>query len=82
MKTEKQSLYDLGLEYEKHAKMQEFFIDQCKKDIKKAKKSGDYTAEKELESKLRKFIKIKNELTQTAKKLKNYYKNEGDSYGK
>lgn len=82
MKTEKMSLYELGQEYEKHAELQQFFIDKCNKDIEKAKKSGDYTAEKELESKLRTLKKIKNELKQTAEHLKNYYNDKGEEYGK
>lgn len=82
MKTEKISLFELGQEYEKHAEIQQFFIDKCKKDIEKAKKSGDYTAEKELEIKLRKFRKIRTELKQTAEHLKNYYNEKGDFYGK
>ena len=76
------SLFELGQEYEKHAELQQFFIDKCKRDIEKAKKSGDYTAEKELESKLRTFRKIKTELEQTAEHLKNYYNDKGEKYGK
>ena len=74
MKTEKTSLYELGKEYEKHVKIQKHFINRCKKEIEKAKKSGDYNAVKELEKKLRKFYEIKYELEQTALQLKNYYK--------
>ncbi len=81
MKTEKTSLFELGQEYEYHVELQQFFIDRCKKDIERAKKSGDYTAVKELETKLHKFYEIKSDLEQTAKKLKNYYKNEGEIHG-
>lgn len=74
MKAEKITLYELGKEYEKHVKIQQHFINQCKKEIEKAKMSGDYTAVKELERKLHKFYVIKYELEQTALQLKNYYK--------
>ncbi|MBQ8768014.1 MAG: hypothetical protein IJZ16_14565 [Clostridia bacterium] len=74
MKTEKTSLYELGEEYEKHVKIQKHFINRCKKEIEKAKESGDYTAVKELERNLRMFYKIKYEIEQTALQLKNYYK--------
>ena len=74
MKAEKITLYELGKEYEKHVKIQQHFISRCKKEIENAKKSGDYTAVKELEKKLHKFYVIKYELEQTALQLKNYYK--------
>ncbi len=74
MKTEKKTLYELGKEYEKHLMLQKHFINRCKKEIERAKKSGDYTAVKELEKKLRKFYEIKYEIEQTALQLKNYYK--------
>ena len=74
MKTEKTSLYELGKEYEKHVKIQKHFIDRCKKEIEKAKESGDYNAVKELEKNLRMFYTIKYEIEQTALQLKNYYK--------
>ena len=35
------SVEDLGKEYEKHAEIQQHFIDKCKAEIKKAKQSGD-----------------------------------------
>ena len=73
MKTEK-TLAELGAEYEKHISLQNFFINRCKKDIEKTKRSGDYTAVKELETKLRKFHQIKYEIEHTALQLKNYYK--------
>lgn len=73
MKTEK-TLAELGREYEKHISLQNFFINRCKKDIEKAKRSGDQTAVKELEKKLRKFYQIKYEIEHTALQLKNYYK--------
>ncbi len=73
MKTEK-TLAELGKEYENHISLQNFFIKKCKKDIENAKKSGDHTAVKELEKKLRKFYEIKYELKHTAIQLKNYYK--------
>ena len=73
MKTKK-TLAELGKEYEKYISLQNFFINRCKKDLEKAKKSGDYNAEKELEKKLRKFYQIKYELEHTALQLKNYYK--------
>lgn len=73
MKTKK-TLAELGKEYENHISLQNFFINRCKKDIEKAKKSGDYTAVKELEKKFRKFHEIKYEMEHTALQLKNYYK--------
>ena len=74
LKTEKRTLYELGKEYEKHVKIQQHFISQCKKEIERAKKSGDNNAAKDYEKKLRKFYEIKYELEQTALQLKNYYK--------
>lgn len=74
MKTEKRTLYELGKEYEKHLELQKYFINRCKKEIERAKESGDYNAVKELERKLRKFYEIKYEIEQTALQLKNYYK--------
>lgn len=68
---------DLGKEYEKHAKMQQSFIDSCKSQLNKAKKTGDTNAVIKFQSDLRKFYEIKKELTETAYYLKNYYK--GDS---
>lgn len=73
MKTDK-TISQLGEEYDKHASLQIFFIDRCKKDIEKAKMSGDNSAVMELESKLRKLYRIKYEIEQTALQLKNYYK--------
>ena len=73
MKTEK-TLEELGMEYEKHISLQNFFINRCKKDLEKAKRSGDSIAVKELEKKLRKFHEIKYEIEHTALQLKNYYK--------
>ena len=70
------SLSDLGQEYEKNAQLQQFFIDKCKADIKRAKKSGDLDAVRQLKSNLYKFYEIKNELEQTADHLKKYYKGE------
>lgn len=75
-KTEKISLYELGKEYEKHAELQDSFINSCKAEIEKAKKSGDFDAVRELERKLCNFRKIKRELRGTASKLKTYYKGE------
>lgn len=72
MKTEK-TLSQLGKEYENHALLQNIFINRCKKDLEKAKKSGDNNVVKELEKKLRKFYEIKYELEHTALQLKNYY---------
>lgn len=74
------SLYELGLEYEKHIALQQYFIDNCNAEIKKAQESGDFVAEAELKSKRRAFYGIKEELQQTAKTLKNYYR--GDANGK
>ncbi len=82
MITDNISLAELGKEYEKHAKLQQFFIDKCNEEIKVAKKSGDYDAVMELKKKLRVFKDIEYELKNTAEKLKNYYKNEGDFHGK
>lgn len=79
LNTEK-SLFQLGQEYEKHAELQQSFIDRCKADIKKAKASGDADAVSELEKKLHKFYQIKRELLETASHLKSYYK--GEFYGK
>ncbi len=76
MKTDKMSLSALGQEYEKNALLQQYFIDKCKADIKRAEKSGDLDAVRALKSDLHKFYEIKNELTQTAYQLKNYYKGE------
>lgn len=73
MKTDK-TISQLGEEYDKYASLQRFFIDRCKKDIEKAKMSGDNSAVMELESKLRKLYQIKYEIEQTALQLKNYYK--------
>lgn len=81
MKTDK-TISQLGEEYDKHASLQRFFIDRCKKDIEKAKMSGDNSAAMELESKLRKLYQIKYEIEQTALQLKNYYKKQGEFYGK
>lgn len=76
MKTDLMSLSELGQEYEKNAELQQFFIDKCKADIRRAEKSGDLDAVKQLKTNLNKFYEIKNELMQTADKLKNYYKGE------
>ncbi len=76
MKTETISLKELGQEYEKNAQLQQFFIDKCKADIKRAEKSGDLDAVRQLKGNLNKFYEIKNELAQTADQLKNYYKGE------
>lgn len=73
-KIKKKSLYELGLEYEKHIALQQQFIDNCNAEIKKAQKSGDFEAEAELKSKRRAFYQIKKELEETAKVLKNYYR--------
>ena len=73
MKTDK-TISQLGEEYDKHASLQRFFIDRCKRDIEKAKMSGDNSTVMELESKLRKLYQIKYEIEQTALQLKNYYK--------
>lgn len=79
MKTENMSLAQLGQEYEKHIELQQYFINKCKSDIKKAKEMGDSNAVSELKTKLNKFYEIKNELTKTAEKLKNYYKGDDTS---
>ena len=65
---------DLGKEYEKHAKMQQSFIDNCRTQLNKAKKVGDRDAVIKLQSDLCKFYEIKKELEETANYLKNYYK--------
>lgn len=82
MKTEKMSLSELGQEYEKHAELQQFFIDRCREDIERAKKSGDSNAVKELEAKLCKFRAIRREIIETSLQLKAYYKEKGDFHGK
>ncbi len=76
MKTDTISLNELGQEYEKNAQLQQYFIDKCKADIKRAEKSGDLDAVRQLKSNLHKFYEIKNELTETAYQLKSYYKGE------
>lgn len=82
-KIKDKSLCELGLEYEKHIALQQQFIDKCNEEIKKAQKSGDFEAEAELKSKRRVFYQIKEELSETAKALKNYYKNsKGEINGK
>lgn len=73
------SIEELGKEYEKHATLQQYFIDKCKLQIKEAKKSGDMDAVRELQSNLYKFREIRNELLETASQLKNYYKYKGVS---
>ena len=72
------SLAQLGQEYEKHIEMQQYFIDKCKDDIKRAEKSRDNNAVLELKSKLQKFYEIKRELSETADTLKNYYKGDDE----
>ena len=74
MKTENISLFRLGEEYEKNAKIQQFFIDRCNEDIKKAEKAKDRDAVRELRSNLYIFYEIKREMEETAQILKNYYK--------
>ena len=71
------SIKELGKEYEKHASLQQYFIDKCKEQIKEAKQSGDMNAVRELQSDLYKFREIRNELLETASQLKNYYKYKG-----
>ena len=44
------SVEDLGKEYEKHAEIQQHFIDKCKAEIKKAKQSGDTDTVTKLQS--------------------------------
>ncbi len=70
------SIENLGREYEKHAELQQYFIDNCKAQINKAKQLGDMDAVKNLQSDLRKFYEIKKELEETASHLKKYYKGE------
>ncbi len=74
LKTKNKSLFELGQEYERCAELQQSFIDSCKQDIKRAKDLGDRDAVVRLESKLHKFYEIKREITETASKLKLYYK--------
>lgn len=78
MKIERMTLAQLGEEYEKHIDLQDYFIDKCKKDIKKAEEVGDQNAVCELKSNLYKFKEIKRELTETANILKNYYKGDDE----
>lgn len=73
MKPEKQSLYMLGKEYEKHIELQKFFIKRCREDIKRAKELGDGKTALKLEAELGKFYEMKRELTASSEKLKNYY---------
>ncbi len=81
LKTKNISLYELGQEYEKCAQLQQSIIESCKHDIKRAKEIGDRDAVFQLEQKLYKLREIKNEISQTASKLKKYY-NLGESCGK
>ena len=74
MSNEKISIKELGKEYEKHAKMQQSFIDNCKMQLSKAKKTGDTDLVTKLQRDLHKFYEIKKELEETAIHLKNYYK--------
>jgi flagellin-specific chaperone FliS len=78
LKTEKKTLAKLAQEYEKHIELQQYFIDKCKDDIKRAEKVGDNNAVIELKSKLQKFYEIKRELSETADILKNYYKGDDE----
>lgn len=78
MNNKKMTLAQLGREYEKHIEMQQYFIDKCKDDIKRAEKIGDTNAVLELKSKLQKFYEIKRELSETATTLKNYYKGDDE----
>lgn len=78
MKTEKKTLAKLAQEYEKHIELQQYFIDKCKDDIKRAEKVGDNNTVCELKSKLYKFYEIKRELRETADTLKNYYKGDDE----
>ena len=83
LKTEKKSLFELGEEYEKHIELQNSFIENCKKQIKKAEESGDFRAVEKFRSELNKFYEIRRELQETASKLKNYYggkNNESKNY--
>ncbi len=79
MKKETMSIKELGDEYEKHAELQQFFIDKCKVEIEKAKQLGDLDAVKELQTNLYKFYEIKKELLETASQLRNYYKYKGEN---
>ncbi len=79
MKKEKISIEELGREYEKQAELQQYFINKCKAEIKKAKQLGDADAVRELQSNLYKFYEIKSELLETASQLKNYYKYKGEN---
>lgn len=74
LKTKNISLYELGQEYEKCALLQQSIIESCKRDIKRATEMGDRDAVLQLEQKLYKLREIKNEIVQTASKLKSYYK--------
>ncbi len=76
MKTERLTLFELGEEYEKNAAIQRSFIENCRRDIKRARESGDFKAEEKLKADLLKLYEIKRELLSTAAHLKNYYKGE------
>ncbi len=78
MNNKKMTLAELAQEYEKHIEMQQYFIDKCKDDIKRAEILGDNNAVIELKSKLQKFYEIKRELSETADTLKNYYKGDDE----
>ena len=78
LKTERKSLFELGEEYERHAILQNSFIENCKKEIAKAKESGDSVAVEVLKKKLRHFYQIKHELEETALNLKTYYGGQND----
>lgn len=77
-KIENKSLYDLGLEYEKHIALQQHFINNCNAEIKKAQKSGDFEAETRLKSNRRVFYQIKEELEEISRVLKNYYRGDAN----
>lgn len=73
LNTKQQSLQQLGEEYEKNAQLQQFFIEKCKRDIKKAEEQGKQELVLRLKSNLSVFYQIKRELSEIACKLKNYY---------
>ncbi len=71
---ENKSLFELGEEYERCARLQQSFIDNCKRDIERAREKGDEGAVIKLEGKLYKFYAIKHEILETASHLKSYYR--------
>ena len=67
------ALYVLALEYLESAGKQEQIIRKLTVSKKHAVKMGNYSELRELNSALARTYEIRNELLETAAKLKNYY---------